>query len=58
MAMDEPCARIVGLEGDDNVAVSRKENDIATRGVVQLEIEAVGEFRVFYLLEDGEVVAM
>lgn len=39
MAMQEPRARVVGLECDYDEAVSGKQHDIAAGRVVKLEVE-------------------
>lgn len=58
VAVEEPGARVVGLEGDDDDAVGGEEGDVAARGVVQVEggdgaVEGGGG-----LGEEDEVVAV
>jgi hypothetical protein len=59
MTVHKPAARVVGFEGDDDEAASGQKHNIASRGVVELEIESVDVIvLIFGLLEDGEIMAV
>ncbi len=58
VAMCQPGAGVVGLEGDHDVPVGGEEDDVAAGRVGFGEVEAVRECGVFDLLGDGEVVAV
>ena len=59
VAVHEPAARVVGLEGDDDEALRGQEDDVAARRVVELQVEEGGVVGLAgHLLEDGEVVAV
>ena len=59
VTVHEPVSRVVSFEGDDDEAIGREEDDVASRRVDQFGF-VVGEVEglVFFLLEDGEVMAM
>ena len=59
VAVQEPRARVVGLEGDDDVAVAGHEDDVPSRGIIELQGQRA-RTEVFFvgLFEDGEVVAV
>ena len=57
--MHYPGSRIVGPEGDNDEAVAWKQNNVATRRVVQLQVQVTWVVGlVVGLLEDGKVVTM
>jgi hypothetical protein len=58
VAVHKPRSRIVGLEANDYISAIWKENDIAPWGIVLVQIQFVGKYRVFNLLKDGKVVAV
>ncbi len=59
VAVKEPRAGIVGLEGDDHVAGQRHHGDVAAGGIVVVEVEIVYvESLVVSLFKDGEVMAV
>ena len=39
VAMDEPSARIIGFESDDNEATAGEEDDVPTGGIVEVEFD-------------------
>ena len=57
--MDQPRARVVGLEGDDDVPIGRQQDHVAARRVDPLQLYGGGvPLLARGLLEDGEVVAV
>ena len=61
VAVDEPRARIIGFERDDDEAACGEEDHVPTRGVGEVEVEICGSGEVESgagLLEEGEVVAV
>lgn len=58
VAVREPGARVVGAEGDDDVAVVGEEDDVAAGRVGEFGVEVGREVGGGGLLEDGEVVAV
>ena len=38
VAVDEPRARVIGFEGDDDEAAGGEEDDVPTRGVGVVEV--------------------
>jgi hypothetical protein len=58
MAMHEPRSWVVGFKGNDHISISRKQNNVASWGIVQLQLQFIGKGGVFNLLEDAEVVTV
>ena len=58
VAMHKPRSWIVSFEGNDHISISWKQNDIASWGIVQLQLQFVGKCGVFNLLKDGKVVTV
>lgn len=61
VAVQQPVARVVRLEGDDDEAVGGQQDDVAAGRVDQIEIKlrrVAGVRLVLGLLENGEVVAV
>jgi len=59
VAVHEPRAWVVGLEGDDDEAVGGQQHDVAPRRAQPVHPHVGrGVDCVFCLLEDGEVVAV
>ena len=59
VAVHQPGARVVGLEGDDDEAVVGEQDNVAPRRVNERELELCGIVRlIFSLLEDGKVMAV
>lgn len=56
--MDEPCTRVVKLEGDGEVAVTRESSDVTTRRVNHVQGGGVAVPHSSILAEDEEVVAV
>ena len=56
VAMQKPCTRVVGFEGDDEIATPGKEGDVSARRVVEFHIYEPVPVRGLGLREDGEVV--
>jgi hypothetical protein len=58
VAMHKPRPWIVSFEGNDHISIIWKQNDIASWGVVQRQVQFVGKCGVFDLLKDGKVVTV
>ena len=58
MAMQQPGARIVGFEGDNEVAACRQKGDVSAGWIVEVQVGETGPVGCFGLFEDGEVVAV
>ena len=58
VTVHDPSSRIIRLEGDDDVSITRKENDVPAWGVVEFQVQFLWECRVLDLLQDGEIVAV
>jgi hypothetical protein len=58
VAVNEPCARIVCLKCNDDVSICRKQDNVATRGVILFEIKPFREFLSTVLLKNSEVMAV
>ena len=57
VAVHDPCARVVCLEGDDDVSICGQQHDVPAHGVVAFGSQA-GRKGEGGGLEDGEVVAV
>ena len=59
MAMHDPCAGVVSLEGNHHVTVGRDQDDITSCWVFQLEVAHLRVFRgVVRLVKDCKVMTM
>jgi hypothetical protein len=58
MAMHKPRSWIVSFEGNDHKSINWKQNDIASGGIIQLQLQFVGKCGAFNLLEDSKVVTV
>lgn len=59
VAVDEPGAGVVRLEGDDDVAARGEQHDVAAGGVADVQGTLQGAVELpGTLVEDGEVVAV
>ena len=61
VAVDEPRARVIGFESNDDEPARGEEDDVPTWGIVVVEVEVCGSGEVerkVRLLEEGEVVAV
>lgn len=58
VAVYEPGAGVVGLEGDDDIAICWEENYVATRWVVQIQRDISGRRGTGGLVENGKVMAV
>ena len=58
VAMHKPRSWIVSFEGNDHISISWKQNDIASWGIVQLQVQFVGKCGFPNLLKDGKVVTV
>ena len=58
MAMQEPGARVVGFEGDDEVATCGEKGNVSAGRVIEVHVGETRPVGCFGLLEDGEVVAV
>ena len=58
VAVQEPHARIVGLEGQDQIPVRGQQGHVASGGVVEVECHQRIPVWLIGLGQDGEVVAV
>ena len=58
VAVQEPGARVVRLEGQDEVAVRGQQGHVASRGVVEVQLHECVPVRCVRLRQDSEVVAV
>ena len=56
--MQQPGARVVSFESNDQVTASWKESDISARRVVEFHIRETVPVRCLRLFQDGEVMAV
>ena len=56
--MHNPRARIVSLECNHHISSVRKQNNIAARGSVKIQVQAMGKMVNVVLLKNGKVMAM
>jgi hypothetical protein len=58
MAVHQPSAGVVRLEGDNDEPIGRQQHDVTPGRVVQGQVELVRRVCLVGLLEDGKVVAV
>ena len=58
VAMHKPRPWIVSFEGNDHISISWKQNDIASWGIIQRQVQFGGKCGIFNLLKDGKVVTV